>query len=76
MNCPTCHRPALKAQPSKRWEDTFATIVILWAVIGIAAAGGIVEAIMNTHWLTFLVTLSLYGLGTTVLMLWWKIKSF
>lgn len=75
MNCPTCHRPALKPQPSKRWEDTFATIVILWAVIGIAAAGGIVEAIMNTHWLTFLVTLTLYGLGTTVLMLWWKIKA-
>lgn len=75
MNCPTCHRPTLKHQPSKRFEDIFATIVIIWAVIGIAAAGGLVESLMATHWLTFLVTLCLYGAGSTILVLWWKIKT-
>jgi hypothetical protein len=75
MNCPTCHRPTLKHQPSKRFEDVFATIAILWAVLGIMAAGGIVQAIMDTHWIEFLVTLALYGLGTAVLILWWKIKA-
>ena len=39
------------------------------------AAGGIVESIMSTHWLTFLVTIALYGAGTTILVLWWKIKT-
>ena len=75
MNCPTCHRPTLKPQPSKRFEDIFATIAILWAVLGIMAAGGIVQAIMDTHWAEFLITLALYGLGTAVLVLWWKIKA-
>ena len=75
MNCPTCQRPTLKPAPSKRFEDIFATIAILWAVLGIMAAGGIVQAIMDTHWAEFLVTLALYGLGTAVLILWWKIKA-
>jgi hypothetical protein len=74
MNCYHCHRPLLKPTPSKRFEDTYATIVIIWAVLGIMAAGGIVESIMATHWLTFLVTLALYGAGTTILVMWWKIK--
>jgi hypothetical protein len=74
MNCPTCHRPTLKAEPSRRFQNNYATIVMLWAVLGIMAAGGIVESIMATHWMTFLVTLALYGAGTTILVLWWKIK--
>ena len=75
MNCPTCHRPTLKPQHSKRFEDIFATIAILWAVLGIMVASAIVQAIMDTHWAEFLIHLSLYGLGTTVLILWWKIKT-
>ena len=74
MNCPTCHRPTLKAEPSYRFRNNYATIVMLWVVLGIMAAGGIVESIMATHWMTFLVTLALYGAGTTILILWWKIK--
>lgn len=75
MNCPTCHRPTLKPQHSKRFEDIFATIAILWAVLGIAAAGGIVEWVMATDWIEAASTIALYGLGTAVLILWWKIKA-
>ena len=75
MNCQQCQRPLLRNQPSKRFEDVYATIVILWAIAGVMAAGGIIEAMMDTHWLTFLVTITIYALGTTVLVMWWKIKA-
>jgi len=75
MKCPECHRPVLKPGPSHEFEGVFTVIAFLWAVLGVMAAGGIVEALMSTHWLTFLVTLTVYGLGTTILVLWWKIKT-
>lgn len=75
MNCEQCRRPILNHQRSRQFENVFALIVILWGVVGLGAASVVVESLMATHWLTFLVTSTVYALGTTVLTLWWKTKA-